>query len=238
MRPLAPPSAAALLVLALAAPGCKGGCDDAGASSGSSPNLSAPDRARFGGSCSGGNCAAPAQPQPQAADSTAAQSLPPGSPGALPAFGDRRVADAGAGAAPEPVKARAVSPPPQAAAGPPPPAHRGVKELETRDELDAALRAGTPMVVKWYGPQCVPCQMLAPAYEAAARVLDGQVAFYSVNSHGEGAPNIPEVKMLPGLAYYENGRLVTHRTGLPSGVRGTEPLKDWLVRALADRSLR
>lgn len=239
VRPLAPLSASFLALLALAAPGCKGGCDKGAAGAGDASSLSAPSSPRFGGSsCSGGACAA----------SAAGYVAPPSGPGqdpaavrSLPAFSDRRVADAGAQPAPERVAGRAVVPPVQGQEqprqGPPPPAHSGVKELRTQAELDAALASGTPMVVKWYGPQCGPCRVLAPAYEDAARELDGQVAFYSVNSHGEGAPNIPQIQSLPGLAYYEGGRLLTHRNGLPAGVRAREALKSWLIGALANRSL-
>lgn len=245
MRPLSPGSSALLLLLALAAPGCKGGCDQAGAGGatsgpgGDASSLGVPSSPRFGGSnCPGGSCSAAGQsvalPAPgQGQDQSAVRSLP--------AFSDRRVADASAQPAPAPVAGRAVVPPVQGREqprqGPPPPAHSGVKELRTQAELDAALASGTPMVVKWYGPQCGPCRVLAPAYEDAARELDGQVAFYSVNSHGEGAPNIPQIQSLPGLAYYEGGRLLTHRNGLPAGVRAREVLKSWLIGALANRSL-
>jgi thiol-disulfide isomerase/thioredoxin len=181
-------------------------------------------------------------PPPHAVVPPSGQGQDPAAVRALPAFADRRVADAGNQPAPERVAGRAVVPPEalerdQPRPGPLPPSHSGVKELRTQAEFDAALASGTPMVVKWYGPQCGPCRVLAPAFEDAARELDGQVAFYSVNSHGEGAPNIPQVQSLPGLAYYEGGRLLTHRNGLPAGVRAREALKNWLIGALANRAL-
>lgn len=239
MRALAPLSSAGLLLLGLAASGCKGGCDQAGAES-SGGALSAPSPARFGGSssCPGGNCSVAAgNVAPAPADR--GQTPPQDRPG-LPAFGDRRVADVSGQTAPQTVEGRPVGqPPPQGATalqGPPPPAHSGVKELSTQAEFDKAQRTGTPMLVDWYGQSCPPCRRLQGPYAEAARVLDGQVAFYKVDAHAPGAPQPPRGGGLPVLAFYENGALVSARNGLPPGVQ-MSGLKDWLVGALADKRL-
>lgn len=241
MRPLAPFSSAGLILLALAAPGCKGGCDQAGAEQGGSAgSLSAPSRARFGngGSCPNGSC--PPVPGGVAAPPERRDQAQPPERARLPAFTDRGVADAGAQPAPATVVGRAVGPQavrgPEALKGPPPPTHSGVKELRTQAEFDAALRTGTPMVVDWYGNSCPPCMRLMRPYQEAAAVLDGQVAFYKVNVETEGAPRLPRGGGIPQLAYFENGALVTSRNGLPPGVQ-MSGLKDWLVGALADRRL-
>jgi thiol-disulfide isomerase/thioredoxin len=255
VRPLAPLSCAFLLLLALVAPGCKGGCDQnaaGGAKSGAGgdASLSAPSSPRFGGSnCPGGSC-----PSSSASSYAAPPSGPGPDPAAvrrLPSFTDRRVADVGGQPAPERVAGRAVVPPggqgpEQGRTGqePPPPAHSGVKELRSQAEFDAAKATGTPMIVKWSSASCGPCRRIEAGYVAAARVLDGQVAFYKVDVEQPGAPALPADGGVPQLAFYENRALVTQRVG----AFGVPPLnqpaqneaagRDWFVAALAERNLQ
>ena len=82
--------------------------------------------------------------------------------------------------------------------------------------FDGALREeGAPLVVDFWAPWCGPCRAMAPAFEAAARELDGRVRFAKVNT--DDAPLLARrfgVRSIPTLVVFRDGREVKRMSGL------------------------
>jgi thioredoxin 2 len=90
-----------------------------------------------------------------------------------------------------------------------------------------AARNDIPLVVDFWAPWCGPCQMMAPAYEQAAKVLEPHLCLGKVNTEEEqalaarfGIQSIPTVMLLRG------GREVARQ----SGALGAQDIVHW-VRA-------
>ena len=90
-----------------------------------------------------------------------------------------------------------------------------------------AFRSDIPLVVDFWAPWCGPCQVMSPAYEQAAKILEPQLRLAKVNTEEEqalgarfGIQSIPTVMLLRG------GREVARQ----SGALGAQDIVQW-VRA-------
>lgn len=75
-------------------------------------------------------------------------------------------------------------------------------------------RSDLPLVVDFWAAWCGPCQMMAPAFEEAARVLEPQVRLVKVNTEEAQALSARlGIRSIPTLALFRSGREVARTAG-------------------------
>jgi thioredoxin 1 len=83
------------------------------------------------------------------------------------------------------------------------------------DDFDAVvLEASGPVVVDFWAEWCSSCKQMMPAFEELAAELDGKASFVKFDA-GEHpmTPGRFGVRGLPTLMIFENGKLVSTKTG-------------------------
>lgn len=90
-------------------------------------------------------------------------------------------------------------------------------------DLDASTfrrhreRTTVPVLVDVWAPWCGPCQMMAPAYEAAARELEPDVVLVKLNSDNEPALSAElGIRGIPTMILFKGGREVARTSGAMS----------------------
>lgn len=79
---------------------------------------------------------------------------------------------------------------------------------------------GSPLVIDFWAPWCVPCQRMIPVFEAAAEMYQGRVRFARVNV--QASPQVARelnIRLIPTLAVFYQGEVYDVRTGLTSKKR-------------------
>jgi thioredoxin 2 len=86
--------------------------------------------------------------------------------------------------------------------------------LTTRDFDLHVSRTDIPLVVDFWASWCGPCKMMAPAYDAAAKILDPQVRLAKVNTEEEQALAARfGIMSIPTLMIFRAGREVARQPG-------------------------
>ena len=88
------------------------------------------------------------------------------------------------------------------------------------EDVDAEIfdrqiaRCTIPVLVDVWAPWCGPCQMMAPAYEAAAHELEPQVRLIKLNSDAEQAvASRLGIQEIPTMILFKDGRPVKRIVG-------------------------
>jgi len=90
-------------------------------------------------------------------------------------------------------------------------------------------RSGLPLVVDFWAPWCGRCRMMAPAIEAAARMLESQVRLVKVNTEeAQVTAGRFGIRSIPTLVLFEDGREVTRTTGAMDTDRLVAWVRQWL----------
>ncbi|UVC17931.1 thioredoxin TrxC [Mesorhizobium onobrychidis] len=75
-------------------------------------------------------------------------------------------------------------------------------------------RSSLPVVVDIWAPWCGPCQMMAPAYEAAANELEPHVRLIKLNSDKEQAVSAKfGIRGIPTMILFHGGREIARTSG-------------------------
>ncbi|MBN9066129.1 MAG: thioredoxin TrxC [Rhizobiales bacterium] len=95
-------------------------------------------------------------------------------------------------------------------------------------------RSTLPVLVDVWAPWCDPCRMMAPAYEAAARELEPDVALIKLNSEKEPAIAAElGIRSIPTTILFRNGRELARQSGAMSSGQIVGWVRDQLRSAAA-----
>ena len=89
-----------------------------------------------------------------------------------------------------------------------------VKEVNAQ-EFDQIVASSTvPVVADFWAPWCGPCRMMAPAFHAAAALLEPAVRIAKVNTEEE--PDLAArfgIRSIPTLILFAGGREIARQSG-------------------------
>ena len=91
-------------------------------------------------------------------------------------------------------------------------------------------RDGVPLLVDFWASWCGPCRVMAPEFEAAAKLLEPRLRLVKVST--EEAPALAgelQIRSIPTLALFAGGREVARQ----AGVMRARDIAAWAGRALA-----
>lgn len=97
-----------------------------------------------------------------------------------------------------------------------------------------ASRSDIPLVVDFWAAWCGPCQVMAPAYHKAAKMLEPEVRAGKINSDEERSLAARfEIVSIPTLIIFREGR----ELGGKPGIMETHEIVRW-VRSFADSNYK
>jgi len=102
-------------------------------------------------------------------------------------------------------------------------------ELEASSFDRHLMRSELPLIVDFWAPWCAPCRMMAPHFEATARMFERQARFAKVNSDEERALSSRfDIRGIPTLIAWRDGRELSRQ----SGALDADRLQDWVRAAI------
>ncbi|WP_130863940.1 thioredoxin [Bacilliculturomica massiliensis] len=96
----------------------------------------------------------------------------------------------------------------------------------TKENFEAELTAGRPIVIDFYADWCGPCQMLAPVYDEIADKYGDQVNFCKLNIDEQKKLAVSnQVLSIPTLLFIKDGREMERVTGAVTAAALEEKVK-------------
>jgi thioredoxin 1 len=87
----------------------------------------------------------------------------------------------------------------------------------TESALKEAIQSSAPVLVDFWAPWCGPCKAMHPALERVAGLVDGRATVARINiDTAEGSVLDFDIRAIPTLVVFQNGKVVTRITGLQS----------------------
>jgi thioredoxin 2 len=101
-------------------------------------------------------------------------------------------------------------------------------ELNQRSFKTHLEHSDIPLIVDFWAPWCGPCQMMAPAFGAAAKQLEPHVRLAKIDTEQETALAADfNIRSIPTLAVFRGGHEIKRQTGAMSATQ----LLSWIRQA-------
>ena len=103
----------------------------------------------------------------------------------------------------------------------------------TDDNFDAeVLKSGTPVLVDCWAVWCAPCRAIAPAVEAIAKDMTGQLRVGKMDiDHNPKTPTKYDVRSIPTLLLFAGGKVVGQLVGAAPKAKLEAFVKDHIAKA-------
>lgn len=88
-----------------------------------------------------------------------------------------------------------------------------VRSIKTAAELNVALAAGKPVVLKFFSTSCGPCQAMVPIYKQFEQELPACVCLEADIALAGELTRIYGIRSVPAFFFFNNGKLVGNKKG-------------------------
>jgi thioredoxin 1 len=78
------------------------------------------------------------------------------------------------------------------------------------------IKSETPVLVDFWAPWCMPCQMMAPVLEEIAQEMEGKIKIAKLNTEEPENQDLAfqyQIMSIPNLKLFKNGRVVKEFVG-------------------------
>lgn len=99
-----------------------------------------------------------------------------------------------------------------------------VLELKKDNFAAEVLQSDLPVLVDFWAPWCVPCQLMAPILDELSQDLAGKIKIAKLNTEEEGNQDLAmeyQIQSIPNMKFFKGGKVIGEFIGL----RNKETLK-------------
>jgi len=92
-----------------------------------------------------------------------------------------------------------------------------VSNVNNNDFKQEVLQSELPVLVDFWAPWCMPCQMMAPVLEELAKIMDGKLKIAKVNTEEPQNQYLAmeyNIQSIPNMKLFQNGKVVGEFIGL------------------------
>lgn len=100
-----------------------------------------------------------------------------------------------------------------------------VLELKKEDFSAQVLTSDQPVLVDFWAPWCVPCQMMSPILEELSQDMAGKIKIAKVNTEDGSNQDLAmeyQIQSIPNMKLFKGGKIIGEFIGL----RNKETLKN------------
>lgn len=104
-------------------------------------------------------------------------------------------------------------------------------ELNKDNFKSEVLESQVPVLVDFWAPWCMPCQMMAPTLDELAGEMEGQIKIAKVNTEDPSNQDLAmeyQIQSIPNMKLFKGGKVIGEFVGL----RAKEVLKSELEAAI------
>ncbi|MCX6798088.1 MAG: thioredoxin [Candidatus Falkowbacteria bacterium] len=92
-----------------------------------------------------------------------------------------------------------------------------VQELNKENFSDAVLKSDLPVLVDFWAPWCMPCQMMAPILDELAVDMLAEMKIAKINTEDGNNQDLAieyQIQSIPNMKLFKNGQLIGEFIGL------------------------
>ena len=81
---------------------------------------------------------------------------------------------------------------------------------------DSVLKSTLPVLVDFWAPWCMPCQMMAPVLEELSKQFDGKLQIAKVDTEikdNQKLANDYQIRSIPNLKLFKDGKVIKEFVG-------------------------
>ena len=89
-------------------------------------------------------------------------------------------------------------------------------ELNDENFEEEVINSNIPVLVDFYADWCQPCKKLVPILESLNKDFNGKLKIGKVDTGKTSLSNKYNISSLPSILFFNNGELISRKTGMQS----------------------